>query len=201
VPETDRLDRAVADRIAAYRPERVPPFAAVEDARRRRHRARVGAGAAAAAALSVAGVLTVPALVRAPTPTPVAGGPTATAPATAATTSPPVASPPKAGRSAAQDARLRWKARGARSYTIRVTLQCFCPRTAPRLVVVRHGGTLGEGPSVDDLFAMIFSGGYDRVTATYDPRYGFPTRVEVDPDLHTIDEEKTWVVTDYRPGT
>jgi Family of unknown function (DUF6174) len=198
VPETGRLDRAVADRIAAYRPETLPPFTAVEDARRRRRRVRTGA-AAGLAAVAVAGVLAVPAVLRDPAPGPAGDVPAAApAPSTVVSTIPhPEPTPVPAG----ELARQRWQTNGARSYTIKVTLLCFCSPTRPRTVIVRDGKTLGDGPSVADLFETIFSGGFDKVTATYDPTYGFPTRVIVDPDLNTIDEERTWVVTDYHPGS
>lgn len=192
MPDAD-LDRVVADRIAAYRPEHVPPFPAVEAARHRRLRARTGV-AAGLAAVAAAGALAAPPLLRDdPIRVLIPDGATQ-----AAVPADPL--PPTLGdRPSVADARRLWQARGARSYTITVTVSCFCVPTGPHRVTVRDGRTVGSGPSVDDLFATIESPDFDRVSATYDPRYGFPTRIAVDPNLDTIDEERTFTVTDYRP--
>jgi hypothetical protein len=56
---SDALDRAVDARVDAYRPDRVPPFEAVQARKHSRDRRR-GAAAAAAVALAVAGVVFLP---------------------------------------------------------------------------------------------------------------------------------------------
>jgi hypothetical protein len=58
---SDDLDRAVDARIDAYRPDRVPPFAALEVRRARKVRAR-SAAAVVLAAVAAAGVVVVPSL-------------------------------------------------------------------------------------------------------------------------------------------
>lgn len=211
------LDSAVADRIAAHRPEQAPPFSELLARRRRQRRVRAGAGIAGVAAVGTAAVLLVPAALRgdpspavaaSPTVAPTAVLPAAGSPAPGfpARTSTP--GPGQAAGPADQAAWARWQARGAADYTIRLTRKCFCPPYENALVRVRAGRAVGppdpepggEPRSIADLFDMIFSGSNDRFTVTYDPTYGFPTRLDIDVETNAIDDEHTWTVNQYRPA-
>ncbi|MDX1449908.1 MAG: DUF6174 domain-containing protein [Acidimicrobiia bacterium] len=116
-------------------------------------------------------------------------------------------------------ARDRWAAAGIDSY--RYTINhgpCLCPGPLHGEIVVvagrvesvtlldQRGDTewsrqqLDE--TVDDLFRRIEAGlGFDRfgapgeIRVTYDSRTGVPLHVSIDPDVSTIDEEFSWVLT------
>ena len=111
-------------------------------------------------------------------------------------------------------ARARWAQRGPPSYTITVARLCECLETGPVEVTVQNGviesRTLTRNgapvpssyaalfPSVDGLFERIDSAQRTRVArldVTFDPTYGYPTRIEIDHFRPTVDDEVTFVAT------
>lgn len=106
-------------------------------------------------------------------------------------------------------ARARWQARGGTSYSFEITRSCFCLLGGRRMAVtVRNGAVSGAEyldsggpvefalltyvPTVPDLFDQIESALDQRAAyffASYDPNYGFPTRIEIDPSANAIDDE------------
>lgn len=211
------LDRAVQARIAGHQPERVPPFAELRDRRRRRRVRGAGVAVAVLAAVGVAVAVAVPlAVTGGPRSGAVpAAGPT-TAPATApATLAPSPTRPswpaPPAGKQGPSDADraayARWQRSGSADYTMRLTVQCFCPPPRAVLVTVRGGTVVSPAQqvggrralSIEDLFAIVFTGKADRFTVAYDPATGFPSRLAADYIENAIDDEQTYLVTDYRP--
>jgi hypothetical protein len=97
-------------------------------------------------------------------------------------------------------ARERWRALGARSYRMRVRLQCFCPHeiTRPRTLTVRRGKPVGPVPShlrpyatVPRLLATVQRAIDEKVaglTAEYN-RHGIPTTIFIDRSFRIADEE------------
>ena len=188
------LDRALAARIAAHRPDGRPPFDELR--RRRRQRSTRTVAAATGTALVAAGVLVTPLALRDPDPV-------ALRPADPAASS-PTATTPVFGDRAAYD---RWRARGGPDYTIRFTRNCFCPQLGPITITVRDrkvvrpaGLEFSAGlKSVDDLFTLILSGQADRIEVSYDPVYGYPRSIDADMIVNAIDDEVHYRLTDYRP--
>ena len=190
------LDRAVAARIAAHRPDGGPPF---DELRRRRRQRSTRAAAAAGAALVAAAVLAAPVALRGDQG-PVAFAPGGTTGTPSATADPSPVSPNRA----AYD---RWRAKGGPNYTMRFTRTCFCAALGPVTVTVRNRKVVrpaglpwaSELRSVDELFTLILSGKADRIDVTYDPRYGFPRSIDADMIVDAIDDEVSYRVSDYRP--
>ncbi len=98
-------------------------------------------------------------------------------------------------------ARAKWKAKGPRSYQMRVRHQCFCPPqyTKPRTVVVRGGRIVKAADEVRDvatvprLFRIVQRAIDDKVVnldVRYDAKRGFPVSVFVDRSLMIADEEQ-----------
>jgi hypothetical protein len=186
------LDRAVAARIAAHRPDDVPPF----DQLRARRRQRSARGTAAGAALVAAAVLAAPVVLR--------GDQSPVAPAPGGAPDAGAGWSPVSRDRAAYD---RWRAKGWPNYTMRFERTCFCPALGPLTVtvhnrkVVRRAGLpwASELKSIDDLFALILSGQADRIDVTYDPQYGFPRSIDADMVVDAIDDEVRYRISDYRP--
>lgn len=97
-------------------------------------------------------------------------------------------------------ARDQWRSLGARSYSIRVSVSCFCPEgiRRPRTIVVRRGKPVRPVPehlrpfaTVPRLFATIqdaIDGDVARLTATYSA-HGVPKTIYVDQSFSIADEE------------
>ncbi|MDW5595076.1 DUF6174 domain-containing protein [Conexibacter stalactiti] len=129
----------------------------------------------------------------------------AVAPATAITPVSPGPADPSIRDGSAQRrldaARERWAALGARSYSFRVRVSCFCPDTIrrPRTIVVRRGKPVGSIPThlrryatVPRLFTRVqdaIDGDVARLTATYGAR-GVPKTIYVDQSFQIADEEQ-----------
>lgn len=106
-------------------------------------------------------------------------------------------------------ARARWTASGADSYTYDVNRSCFCVLGGKSVTVtVQNGGVVSASlaesgsqvdnalltyvPTVPDLFDLIedaLSRNPAFFSATYDPTYGYPTRIEVDYSANAVDDE------------
>ena len=108
--------------------------------------------------------------------------------------------PPK-GPTALQRAQQKWERSGIRSYRFRVTRPCLCPPTdrfGPATVTVRDGRPVKRPPSrlpatVEELFKTVSDGerGPGTTTVTYDPRFGVPTTIHIDPGPNVNDDETT----------
>lgn len=116
--------------------------------------------------------------------------------------------------------REQWEARPFRDYAARLQRECFCLPEArgPVRVEVRQGrvarvvepdsGELVEDrlwhlfPPVDGLFVVLLEaveGGADDVEVEWDPGLGFPTRIFIDYDRRTADEELGFRVESVAP--
>jgi hypothetical protein len=117
------------------------------------------------------------------------------------------------------EARALWKARGSDSYTIELNRSCFCVLAGRRMTVTVKGGAvvgadylepsgpvdqalLTYVPTVSDLFDLI-QDALDKKAASflasYDPIYGFPTRIEVDYSANIRDDEMAISASGYAP--
>ena len=121
---------------------------------------------------------------------------------------------PTSPRDELDDARRRWEAirPSAYSYVISRSCECLPEYTrAARLQVVNSDVTsaryihdnsqvpaniVATYPTIDDLFVMIGQAlernpKPDILVVHYDPRLGYPTRFELDPDVDVGDDERT----------
>lgn len=106
-------------------------------------------------------------------------------------------------------AKQRWQETGARSYRMRVSLGCFCPRTVtrPRTLTVRRGRPDPRTPShlrrwatVGRQFARIqeaVDARAARLTVRYTP-LGRPASISVDLRFTIVDEEMAVAVDRFR---
>ena len=113
-----------------------------------------------------------------------------------------------------KSARAKWVSQAPAAYSYTVSRGCFCPVEAigPVTVLVRNGVVeslkytqTGADvpqqyrsffPTVEGLFAQIDSARSQhvaRLDVTYDSTLGYPTRIDVDVNRHTADEEYTYV--------
>ena len=109
----------------------------------------------------------------------------------------------------------RWERRGAGSYSVTVARYCEClPEwTGPVVVTVdagivsRHYERTGEPvpeqhagyfPTIEGLFAIIEEARRDRrqLVVRYDRTYGYPRRIDIDPELQPVDGGVTYVASE-----
>lgn len=98
----------------------------------------------------------------------------------------------------------QWKAKGFHDYTIDQTRLCFCIsggetmrvtiRSGSITSVARLSDTTQVSPSisslyltVDSLFGKIRSPGSDSIVVTYNSQFGYPERVDINPQYHPVD--------------
>ena len=135
--------------------------------------------------------------------------------AAACSTLPPATlgpSGPIAARAASQ--RLVWSSQNIRSYTFSIERQCLCPEDVrgPFDVTVVEGGATHVryqgGVAVADriqnlpktmeaLFELVLANVATEPDIVYDDRFGFPLRVALDPMKNAIDDEVTYVVSNF----
>ena len=123
-----------------------------------------------------------------------------------------------AGQSEIQRNQQKWQAAGISHYRYNLFVGCFCTASEPMIVEVQDGQVVSleyqSGKEMDsssrDLFEKyatidrIFSelatninGKADEFTVTYDPSYGFPTKVNVDFIKKALDDELTLTVSSF----
>ena len=106
-------------------------------------------------------------------------------------------------------ARARWKAKGPRSYTMRVRRSCFCapPYTSPHTVVVRGGRIVRAHEAVRDvatvprLFRVVqraINSKAVRLSVRYDSTRGFPRSIAIDQSFMIADEEQAFTVDRFK---
>jgi Family of unknown function (DUF6174) len=112
-------------------------------------------------------------------------------------------------------AEARWHASEISSYSMVVHRLCFCgqPFVGPARVVVQNGTIVSvtfvpdptqsvdvsSYPTVEDLFDTIRDGldHAGSIDVTYDAARGFPTRIAIDWVKNAIDDEITYMVTEF----
>lgn len=110
----------------------------------------------------------------------------------------------------------QWQSSQVDDYTISITRQCFCPATELEVTVVdgvvtavTKGGepaapndVAGLPKTVPELFALIAAQpDTAALTVEWDPTFGFPTNIQVDPIVNAIDDEFGILVTNFRPAS
>ncbi|HEY2851383.1 MAG TPA: DUF6174 domain-containing protein [Gemmatimonadaceae bacterium] len=112
-------------------------------------------------------------------------------------------------------ARMKWRAQNLHTYEFTLQRSCYCLNVDPLQIVV-VGDTVDSvvdlqthasvdrrlGETVDDLFAFIQSAIDDHaqaIRAEFDAAKGFPTSIEYDGSLQTVDDEMSVRVSDVHP--
>lgn len=124
-------------------------------------------------------------------------------------------------RDSLEAARTRWRALGSQSYTYEVNRSCFCLLGGRLMSVTVQAGQVtaaefqdsGAGvetallsyvPTIADLFDMIedaLNRNASYFAVTYDPGYGYPTRIEIDYSSSAVDDEVAISARDLLPLT
>jgi hypothetical protein len=125
------------------------------------------------------------------------------------------AAPPRDPRLAElEERRDRWEERAPGEYRYTLTLQCFCapPANQPVTVTVRDGEVVAVEPAIgeaepggqlplriEELFdtAAEAIADADRVEIDYDREFDFPASIAIDALAEAIDDETTYLVTDF----
>jgi hypothetical protein len=112
-------------------------------------------------------------------------------------------------------ARARWQALGSDSYSFELDRGCFCVLAGRMTITVQNGAVAAAEyqdsrnsveaalltylPTVPDLFDLI-QDAFDRDAASlvvsYDPSYGYPTRIEIDYSATTADDQISFTASD-----
>ena len=124
-------------------------------------------------------------------------------------------------RDSLTQARARWRALGSASYSYEVNRSCFCLLGGRHMTVRVEGGSVAAAefedsgltveasllsyvPTVEDLFDLIEEALDQKAAyllATYDPSYGYPTRIEIDYSATVRDDEVAISARDFLPLT
>jgi hypothetical protein len=117
-------------------------------------------------------------------------------------------------------ARARWEERGPASYSITVSRLCECLEewSGPVVVTVQNGVVESRHytrngaavpsrydhlfPSVPGLFELVERArreGAAQLDVSYDPTFGYPTRIAIDWHATHVDEEETYTASDFVP--
>lgn len=124
--------------------------------------------------------------------------------------------PPDALGALAQH-QAQWQAKGLNDYTFTITPQCFCPFSDPLDVTVAGGVATritkagqpvapreveGLPKTVPELFAVLSArAGAAKLSVEWDPTFGFPASIQVDPIANAIDDEFGYLITNFRPAS
>jgi len=142
------------------------------------------------------------------------------APALAACSLLPLPTPGPGGEVArvAAEQRSFWQGKGIASYTFSVSRPCFCPPewSGPFEVTVVDGATTVvtyEGApaaaanvehipkTIEAVFDLLIANAATTVEVTYDPIFGFPASISVDPLVNAIDDEFDITISDFQPSS
>jgi uncharacterized protein DUF6174 len=111
--------------------------------------------------------------------------------------------------------RALWASQAIRSYTFTIERQCFCPEDyrgpfdvtviqGVATLVTFHGG-VAVADRVQDLpktmeaaFDLVLANVAVEPDVVYDDRFGFPLRIALDPIKNAIDDESTYVISNFR---
>ena len=113
--------------------------------------------------------------------------------------------------------RALWASQGIRSYAFTIERQCFCPEdwrgpfevtvveSAPSLVTYQGVGALADRvaelpKTMEAAFDLVLANIAMEPEVVYDDRFGFPLRIALDPAKNAIDDEVTYVISNFRPA-
>jgi len=97
-----------------------------------------------------------------------------------------------------------WRSYNIHNYSIEQVRLCSCGYAGERMKITVHSDTVssvirlsdmtvlsqeiaGYYLSIDSLFGLIQHGVYDSIDVSYNAKYGYPEKVDVDPQLHEVD--------------
>ncbi|HJP88197.1 MAG TPA: DUF6174 domain-containing protein [Candidatus Limnocylindrales bacterium] len=108
-----------------------------------------------------------------------------------------------------------WNSKGITDYEFSLTKSCFCPDMPTYRVTVVDGVvsqvTVSRVPvdpaevkdlpkTIPELFALVHALPADQALAVmYDPDWGFPQRIDVDPIPNAVDDEYTIAAVAFKP--
>jgi hypothetical protein len=98
----------------------------------------------------------------------------------------------------------RWKTYGYHNYTIDQRRVCFCPDAGAAVCLTIQADTIArvmnitdnnEVPypsrqyylTIDSLFGLIRYSTSDSLVVQYNPQYGYPEKLDINPQLHPVD--------------
>jgi len=98
----------------------------------------------------------------------------------------------------------QWKISGLQNYTIDQTMICYCITGGQTMRLVVRSGLMTSvtrlsdsaqmSPpissyyrTVDSLFGIIRNPGSDSIVVTYNSQYGYPERLDINPQSHPVD--------------
>ena len=114
-------------------------------------------------------------------------------------------------------ARERWQGMGINSYSMTIQRSSFhqlaaWPNSRPLRLTVRDGQATGNLPRVDStwLQSLTVDGFFDYVASqaaqhpdclvvSFDPMFGFPASIRIDPEISGTDDELEFSVTEFGP--
>jgi hypothetical protein len=117
-----------------------------------------------------------------------------------------------------QGAQARWAASDIDDYQLTLQYNCFCPFRDPIRVSVVDGRVTSvtrlDGAAVNprdvEWYPLLVESAFktvqenldaDEIDVTFDAAFGFPAHVDANPDDQMFDEEFSFDVTDFAPGS
>lgn len=109
-----------------------------------------------------------------------------------------------------------WRSKNFHNYTMEQTRICFCFDGGEKMVVtvladtvhsvVRSRDSAYIAPpssryylTVDSLFGIIKYSQADSIEVTYDANFGYPARIDIDPQLNPVDGGVTYITNSVNP--
>ncbi len=97
-----------------------------------------------------------------------------------------------------------WRSYSIHDYTIVQTRNCFCINGGEKMIVTVQSDTIfsvskisdsaiipksyfKEYLTIDSLFGVIQHSKFDSIVVAYDPEFGYPVKLDINPQLHPID--------------
>lgn len=137
--------------------------------------------------------------------------------AACSTLTPATVGPTGAVADLAAGQRALWASQGIRSYEFTIERQCYCPEDwrgpfdvsviggAPALVTYQGHGALDDRvadlpKTMEAAFDLVLANVATEPDVVYDDRFGFPLRIALDPVKDTIDDEVTYVISNFQPA-
>jgi hypothetical protein len=115
--------------------------------------------------------------------------------------------------------RTRWQEKNIQDYRFALDIGCMCPwyEQMPLTIEVRNGEvasitaangedissyleTYNKHDTIDELFDTIkfaIQNGADEIKVYYDPDYGFPTSILINPMKNAFDDETGYTISDF----
>lgn len=98
----------------------------------------------------------------------------------------------------------QWRSLNIHNYSIEQARFCFCPNGSVKMKVIIRAdtvfsvakvsdGTLIPYPAsrpyltIDSIFSIIQNSKFDSLVIDYDPQYGYPSKLDINPQLHPVD--------------